>query len=198
LNYDNLLINARSENRDLQIARKNSDLSVLALKDAQSQRYPMLNFQTAYNYNQLNSQTGFLEYNQSYGPSFGFTISYPIFNGFNVNRTIANAKVELHTQQTQVRDTELSVQTDLYTIFIDYITNLQIVDIEIINQEVARKDMEVAFEKYRLGSISDIDLRETQKKYIDAQYQLLLSEFQAKQAETELLQISGELGKMLE
>jgi outer membrane protein TolC len=63
---------------------------------------------------------------------------------------------------------------------------------------VARKDMEVAFEKYRLGSISDIDLRETQKKYIDAQYQLLLSEFQAKQAETELLQISGELGKMLE
>ena len=43
----------------------------------------------------------------------------------------------------------------------------------------------------------DIELRETQKKFIDAQYQLLLSQFQAKKAEVELLRISGELAKTL-
>jgi outer membrane protein len=62
---------------------------------------------------------------------------------------------------------------------------------------VAKENVSVAFEKYRLGSISDIDLRETQRKYIDAQYQLILSEFQAKQAEIELKRISGELFRNL-
>ena len=86
---------------------------------------------------------------------------------------------------------------DLYKIYNDYITNLRIVDIELINQDVAKENVNVAFEKYRLGSINDIELRETQKKFIDAQYQLLLSQFQAKKAEVELLRISGELGKLL-
>ena len=82
-------------------------------------------------------------------------------------------------------------------LYIDYITNLRIVGIEILNKEVARENVDVAFEKYRLGSINDIELRETQKKFIDAQYQLLLSQFQAKKAEVELLRISGELVKVL-
>lgn len=68
---------------------------------------------------------------------------------------------------------------------------------ELINKEVAGRNVKVAFEKYRLGAINDIELRETQKKYIDAQYQLLLSQFQAKNAEIELLRISGELYRVL-
>ncbi len=99
--------------------------------------------------------------------------------------------------ENYLKDTDLNLHTDLYKIYNDYVTNLRIIGIELVNQEVARENVEVAFEKYRLGSINDIELRETQKKYIDAQYQLLLSQFQAKKAEIELLRISGELYKVL-
>jgi outer membrane protein TolC len=198
LSFDSLLVKSKSQNSDLLIAHNNVALNSLAVKDAQSQRYPKLNLNAGYNYSQLNSETGFAKYNQSLGPSFGLSLSYPLFNGFNINRTIKNAKVDLNTMETYLKDTDLGIHTELYKLYIDYITNLRIVGIELLNQEVARENVDVAFEKYRLGSINDIELRETQKKYIDAQYQLLLSQFQAKKAEIELLRISGELVKVLE
>ena len=195
--YESLLQKTREQNNALLIARRNVDLNTLAVKDFQSQRYPTLNLNAAYNYNYLSAETGYLKSNRSLGPSFGLSLSYPLFDGFNINREIKNAKVELNTMENYLKDTDLGLHTDLYKIYNDYITNLRIVGIELINQEVARENVEVAFEKYRLGSINDIELRETQKKYIDAQYQLLLSQFQAKKAEIELLRISGELVKLL-
>jgi outer membrane protein len=195
--YDSLLMKTRAQNNSLLIARNNVSLNTLAVKDARSQRYPMINLNAGYNYNQLNSETGYLKSNRSIGPSLGFSLSYPLFDGFNINREIKNAKVELNTMENYLKDTDLGLHTDLYKIYNDYITNLRIIAIETVNQEVARENVNIAFEKYRLGSINDIELRETQKKYIDAQYQLLLSQFQAKKAEVELLRISGELERVL-
>jgi outer membrane protein len=195
--YEGLLAKTREQNNALLIARRNVDLNSLAVKDFQSQRYPILNLNAGYNFNYLKSETGYLASNRSLGPSFGLSLTYPLFDGFNINREIKNAKVELNTMENYLKDTDLGLHTDLYKIYNDYVTNLKIVKIELINQEVAKENVTVAFEKYRLGSINDIELRETQKKYIDAQYQLLLSQFQAKRAEVELLRISGELIKML-
>lgn len=197
LSFDELLENTQKQNNDLLVARNNLAISLLALKDARSQRYPRLNLNAGYSYTQFNSQTGFAEYSHSVGPSIGLSLSYPIFDGLNVNRTIQNAKLELNTSEYQMKDTDLALHTDLYKLYTDYLTNLEIVQIERINQDVARLDLDVAFEKYRLGTINDIDLREIQKRYIDAQYQLLLSQFLAKKAETDLLRISGELGRSL-
>jgi outer membrane protein len=197
LAYEGLLAKTRGQNNALLIARRNVDLNKLAVKDFQSQRYPVLNLNAGYNYNYLKSETGYLASNRSLGPSFGLSLTYPLFDGFNINREIKNSKVELNTMENYLKDTDLGLHTDLYKIYNDYVTNLRIVGIELINQDVARENVTVAFEKYRLGSINDIELRETQKKFIDAQYQLLLSQFQAKKAEVELLRISGELVKVL-
>jgi outer membrane protein len=196
LSYNDLLIKTRTHNNNLLIAQNNVSLSSYAVKNARSQRYPIVNLNAAVNYNQLNAETGYLKYNQSRGPSIGVSLSYPLFDGFNISRQIRNAKVELNTMENYLKSTDLGLHTDLYKLYNDYVTNLRIVNIELINQEVARENVEVAFEKYRLGTINDIELRETQKKYIDAQYQLLLSQFQAKKAEVELLKISGELGRV--
>jgi outer membrane protein TolC len=197
LSYDSLLAKARTQNNDLLIARNNLDLSTLTLRNEQSMRYPKLNLNAAYNYNQLNSETGFLKYNRSLGPSFGLSLSYPLFDGFNVNRAVRNARIGINSSENLLKDTDLGIHTDLFRLWIDYLTNLKVVQIELVNQDVARENVNIAYEKYQLGTINDIELRETQKKYIDAQYELLLSQYQAKRAEIELLRVSGELGKVL-
>ncbi len=197
LSFDKLLAVALKQNNDLLIARNDLNISMLELKDARSQRYPRINLNAGYSYNQINSQTGFAEYSHNLGPSVGLSLSYPIFDGLNVTRTIKNAKLTIDSHENMVKDTELTLANDLYKLYTDYLTQLEIVQIEQVNQDVAKKNLEVAFEKYRLGTINDIDLREIQKKYIDAQYQLLLSQFLAKKAETDLLRISGELGKTM-
>ena len=88
---------------------------------------------------------------------------------------------------------EQEVRLNLLKLYNEYLSNLQIVKMQLTNVDVATENVNVAFEKYKLGSINDIELREIQKKLIEAQYQLILSSFQAKQAEIGLYRLSGEL-----
>jgi len=193
VNYDTLLAKALRENSQLISARLNQDLARLGVRQVQSDRYPTLSFTAGYSYNTLNSQTGFLQYNQSYGLSYGFNLTYSLFNGFNINRTIKNAKILMNSGDIEVRDTEQELRAGLLKLNNQYISSLEVVKMQLTNVEVARENVNVAFEKYKLGSLNDVELREIQQKQIDAEYQLILSQFEAKKSEIELLRLSGEL-----
>jgi outer membrane protein TolC len=191
--YDTLLAVAMRQNSMLTAARLNQDLTRLGVRQAQSDRYPQINFNAGYSYGTLNSQSGFLKYNQSYGPSYGLSLSYNLFNGFNVNRAVKNAKILMNSGEIQVEDAWLSLRTNLYKIHEEFLANLEIVRLQLANVDVARENVTIAFEKYKLGSINDIELREIQQKQIDAEYQLISSQFEAKKAEVELDRLTGEL-----
>lgn len=195
--YDSLLNEALTQNSVLTAARLNQDLARLGVRQAQSDRYPQLNFTAGYSYNTLNSQTGFLQYNQGYGPSYGFNLTYNLFNGFNVNRAVKNAKIIMNSGEIEVQDAALALKTNLYKIHQEFRANLLIVKMQLANVDVARENVNIAFEKYKLGSINDIELREIQQKLIDAEYQLISSQFEAKKAEVELDRLSGELLKRM-
>ncbi len=85
------------------------------------------------------------------------------------------------------------MKSELLRIYNDYLTNLQLVKFESDNRDLAVRNLEVAMEKYRIGAINDIDLRQTQQKLMDAETRYLLSQFRSKIAETELLRLSGQL-----
>jgi len=195
--YDSLLTDAMKENSVLTMARLNQDIARLGVRQAQSDRYPQLDMTAGYGYNTLRSHSGFLQYNQSYGPSYGLNLTYNLFNGFNVNRAVKNAKILLNSGEIEVMATELALRTNLYKIHQEFKANLEIVKMQLTNVAVAHKNVNIAFEKYKLGSINDIELREIQLKLIDAEYQLILSQFEAKKAEVELDRLSGELLKRM-
>jgi len=198
LDYDSLVAWSAGQNIDLMLSRSSILLSELDLRNARSDRMPRLDFNAAYGYSQLSAQTGYLEYNRAYGPSFGFTLSYNLFNGFNTSRNIRNARINVNSAEVLYEQKVIDVNHSLFVLYNEYVSNLDLVRLETVNQDIAKRNVDVALEKYRLGTISDIDLRETQKKLIDSQYQLLLAQFRTKQAETELLRISGELYKSFE
>jgi outer membrane protein TolC len=165
----------------------------LGVMDARSERYPVLSFTGGYSYNQSRSETGFLIRNQSYGTSYGLILSYTLFNGFDVSRTIKNARVMLNSSETEVKDAEEEIGMNILQTFNNYIASLEIVRMQQVNVEVARENVTIAFEKYQLGSLNDVELRGIQLKLIDAQYQLLFAGFEAKKSEVELMRWSGML-----
>lgn len=193
LSYNDLVSKAQNQNSELQLARRNRELSVLGIRSAQSDRFPKLDLLAGYSFVRSTSEAGFLEYNRAFGPSYGLTLSYKLFDGFNTKRNIENAKIEASSSDVMFRQADLGLRADLYKKYNEYLLNLNIVALERTNKAVAKENVEVALEKYKLGSISDIDLREIQNKYVDSQYQLALAEFSAKQAEIELLRMSGDL-----
>jgi outer membrane protein TolC len=113
----------------------------------------------------------------------------------NVNRTIRNARISLNSSDVALQDAESSLRTSLLKRYNEYRLNLEIIRMQLSNVKIAKENVDVAFEKYKLGSLNDVELREIQKKLIEAQYELILSQFEAKRAEIDLLRLSGSLLK---
>jgi outer membrane protein TolC len=58
---------------------------------------------------------------------------------------------------------------------------------------LAAKNMDIAKESFKVGSISSLQLREIQKNLLDADTRLVTAEYRTKLTETELLLIGGKL-----
>jgi outer membrane protein, adhesin transport system len=93
----------------------------------------------------------------------------------------------------QLQEIEQEVKADLLTMYYAYENNLRLVQMEEQNLGVARENLEIALERYRLGALSGIELREVQKSLLDAEERLISIKFQTKLAEISLLQISGRI-----
>jgi outer membrane protein TolC len=69
------------------------------------------------------------------------------------------------------------------------------VQLERDNLRIARSASDIALEKFRLGSMSSLDLRQVQQNYIRAESRLITALADAKRAEIELLRLVGDFTK---
>ena len=199
--YQSLLESTLEYNTGLQIAEKNQVISELDYKVIASRAYPYLSFSTGYNYGYRGYGSGTIsEYGeislsnqQTRTMNYGIILGMDIFNGFNRRRERANALIEIENRAHQYQEIEQEVRAELLTIYYAYENNLKLVLMEEQNLAVARENLEIALERYRLGALSGIELREVQKSMLDAEERLISIKFQTKLAEISLMQISGRI-----
>jgi outer membrane protein TolC len=86
---------------------------------------------------------------------------------------------------------EQGVKADLLTIYSGYANNLRLTTLEDQNLSTAAENLEIALERYKLGNLAGIELREVQKSLLDASERLILVHYQTKLAEISLMLISG-------
>jgi len=195
LSYTNLYESLEKENSQVVLSKSALDVAWLNYKLTHAPKYPNINFFAGYNFSYTKYETGSNKIYQYMGPVFGLSLSYNIFDGFNKRRNSANAKLQINTGETELKQSISNIQTIFYTLYNDYTTNLNLIKFETENITAARKTTFVAYERYKLGEISDIELRQTQLKELEAENQLLSAQYQAKLLETELLRLSGKLVK---
>jgi outer membrane protein TolC len=116
-----------------------------------------------------------------------------IFAGLNQRRNIRNSSIEMTNRELKYKEIEQGVRADLITIYNAYSNYLRLVNLEQQNLQTAAENLEIAMERYKLGSLSGIDLREVQKSLLDARESLISVEYQAKLAEVSLMLISGRI-----
>jgi outer membrane protein TolC len=104
----------------------------------------------------------------------------------------------MDNQEYQYRQIEQQVDADLITIYYAYQNNLVLLELEKQNLETARENLDIALERYKLGSLSGLELREVQRSLLDAEERLLSVQYQTKLAEISLLQISGRVMEFLQ
>jgi outer membrane protein TolC len=191
--YEKLLEETLSKNTNLLIASKNKTISDYDYKLVVSRSYPYLNFTGGYNYN-LSAYTKNATKNQvSNGMNYGLTLGVNLYDGNNKRREIRNSSIDRDTKDLRYREVEQGVKADLLSIYSAYGNNLRLITLEDQNFQTARENLDIALERYKLGSLSGIDLREVQKSLLDARERLISAHYQTKLAEISLQLISGKI-----
>jgi outer membrane protein, adhesin transport system len=191
--YDKLLEETLSGNTRLLIAAKNKTISQYDYKIIASRSYPYLNLSTGYNYNLNKYSTGAYTSQTTTGMNYGLTLGINIFDGLNQRRNIKNSSIDLKNKELAYLDIEQGIKADLLTIYFAYNNNLRLIKLEEQNLQTATENLTIALERYKLGSLSGIDLREVQKSLLDAKERLLSIQYQTKLAEISLKLISGKI-----
>lgn len=182
------------KNQQLRLAQIDTRIRLLELKETQSQRFPRLSFNSGYNFTSANSEAGFLAVNQSNGLNYGFTLTYPLFSGFNVNRQIKNAKIELENAQLENQRLTLELSSVFEISYRNYEAAQQVAALEQTNLDIAKQNMDIANERMRIGTISALEFRDVQVKYTEAKSNLLDAMYNVKASETQVLFLSDMLG----
>jgi outer membrane protein TolC len=191
--YEKLLEETLKSNTSLRISSKNKTVSEYDHKLVVSRTYPYLDLNGGYNYN-LSSASNVSYKNMILnGPSVGLTFGINVFDGLNMRRQIKNSALEIKNKELMYSEVEQGVRADLLSIYSAYTNNLKLITLEEQNLETAAENLSIAMERYKLGELSGLDLREVQKSLLDAKERLLSVQYLAKLAEITLNQISGRI-----
>lgn len=182
-----------AENTELDLARMQQNAADLEVQQIRSERYPEILLNSGYSYNKNEAGGGFIQFNESTGFSVGLTARVNLFDGFNTNRRVENARINQKNSELQLEESRLLIRSRFRTLFRTYQNNIELVDLEQDNLSNAEQTLDIALERFRLGTISSLELREAQRSFLEAENRLINAQFDAKVAETELLRLSGEL-----
>ncbi|MDR1561828.1 MAG: TolC family protein [Dysgonamonadaceae bacterium] len=179
-------------NSTLLLAAINRKVSELDLRALKGRNYPYLKLNAGYGYT-LNTNISDTPKQQDRGFTYGFTLGFNIFDGLNRQREQKNAAITSENRQLQYKQTEQSLDADLSSMLTAYRNNLDLIRLETENLQSARENYEIAIDRYRLGTLAGIELREAQNSLLNAEERLLQAQFSTKLCEISLMQISGQV-----
>jgi len=193
LSYTELLDEALQQNQELKIARINERIAKAEVREVRGDWLPNVDINAGYGYSKTEASSGFSEFSESKGWRYGVSASINLFDGFNKNRRMQNAQIRLKNQELSKQDLRLQITAQLSRVYAQYTDALDLIDLEQENLEINKETVSIALERFELGTINSIELREAQQSLLNAENRLIEAEIAAKSAETELLRLSGRL-----
>lgn len=181
------------QNPQLQMAMLNKTVAELDLKQVRANRYPTVQLNSGYNFNRSESSLGFVSQSSGRGFNYGVSASMNIFNGFLQNRNEKIAKLQVENSTLVIEQQKQTITSQLASLFQTYMTNVELAKLEENNEAIAKKNLEITLEKFRIGTITTIEFRSAQQNYVNAIARNSSAKFQAKISEVMLNEIAGNI-----
>ena len=197
LEWDALLEKTLSANASLLMAEHDNTLAELDLKTVQARNYPYVNLTTGYGYSHNRYGSGTNRSRGTLGLNAGVQVGFTIFDG-NRRREQRNARIGIDNARLTRQRLEQSLRADLSNFWQAYRNNLEVILLEEENLIAAKENYEIAMERYLLGDLPGIEMREAQKSLLDAEERILTAQYNTKLCEISLQQISSNVMVYLE
>ncbi len=183
------------QNFTLLYQQQNLNLSAYDEKELKTFRLPEVHFSGGYNFNRARNNASFILLNQNMGWNAGVTASLNLFNGFNLNRQIQNAKLSVLNSDLQLQQAKQQVDAALLSAYNQFQIDMQLLALQEESYTMAKDNLEISIEKYRVGGLSALELSYEQQIFREAGEQVVTARYNAKLSETQLMKLNGELVK---
>jgi outer membrane protein TolC len=194
LNLPELKEFALKQNPTLISALLTKKITDLDTKSIQSLQMPQIDLLAGFNMSQVNNGAGFgVQRGTSDVLNYGLRATINIFDGYNQKRRVQNAKINAEIAQLQIDDLKNALTSTLERAFVTYENALNLISLETENYAIAKQNIDIAFDRFKVGIATSYELREVQRNAVSAETRLIETKFAAKAAEIELIRLSGNL-----
>ena len=192
LNYDSLWQSTLKANVALLNTEHGKNLAQLDLKSVASRDYPYVKLNANYGYTHNNITQGATAKRDNWGGNLGVTVGFNLFDG-NRRRERRNAQIQLENAELTQTELRQALRADLADLWQAYQNNLRLLTLERENLIAAQENHYIAQERFMLGDLSGIQMREAQQSLLDAEERIREAEYSTKLCEISLMQISGQV-----
>lgn len=182
-----------SQNPSLLIAMRTRNIAGLDRRLILSEQYPQISLFTGYVHGNQNNQAGFLSRQTTDIVSYGVSASVFLFNGFNIRRRAQNARIVEYIREDEIQQLKIELEASLIQAYNNYQNALELIKLEQQNLNIARQNVDIALERYRLGVSTALELREVQRNAVATESRLIDAAYNAKLAEIELQRLSSSI-----
>lgn len=181
------------KNLSLRVQKENLEISRLSVSETRSRIFPQINLTSALNYQRSSSTAGFALFNRNVGPQAGLSLTMPLFSGVSVNRLVKLANRELTSREIQLKISENRLLFQLWRGVKNLETYLESVDTEKSTEKLARENLRIVQERFKMGLAGSLELREAESQLENTGLRLQQMKFQARIVGNNLLRLSAEL-----
>ncbi|WP_246615809.1 TolC family protein [Aquimarina litoralis] len=196
LEIDSYIEKSSDNNVTLLQNESNIRISDYDIKVSKSGYLPTVGLNGSYGWNEnRNPPSAFFPGNvaDTYTLSGGVTLSWNLFDGGGTITRVKNAKIALDNQELAKLQVEQQVKRDIANALGNYENRLKVYEIQQQNVVTNQNNFERSKERFKLGQITSIEFRQAQINLIQAQTNKTLAKYDAKLAELQLLQLTGQL-----
>ncbi len=131
--------------------------------------------------------------NTTWNFGLGARLTWNLFDGGSTSVRVKNAKIAYENQDLLKQQIQLEVNRDIENAMGIYQNRLSIFNIQEQNVFTNQNNFERSKEQFQLGRITSIEFRQAQINLLNAQTNKNLAKYDAKLAELQLLQLTGQL-----
>jgi outer membrane protein len=191
---DSFLTDAEKNNVRLLQAERSIMISDYSYKASKAVYLPSVGLTGSYGWNEGDFPvTSFASQSITNGFGAGVSLRWSLFDGGRGITSVKNAKIQTENQAVIKNQVLIEVKRDIFNARGNYENRLSIYDLLSKNVETTGANYERSNERYKLGQITSVELRQAQINLLNARTTKNLAKYQAKLAELELLQLTGQL-----
>ena len=182
---------AEKQNPQLEAQIIAQRVAELQLKQVRANRYPSLKLNTGYNFADTQASLGFATATSARGFNYGFSAAVNVFDGFSQHRNEKIAQLQIDNSKLTIEQQNLALQSQLATSFQTYLTNIELIGLEEKNEAIAKQNLAITLDKFKIGTITTLEFRTAQLNYVNAKVRNSNAQFQAKLSEIALKELAG-------